>query len=255
MDASASEMTTMMDEPIIERRHVQNAERNVDGVSGRRRHVQAGGVEEPTEEIAAGYADRRSENSEHRGFKHEQGDDPCARRAHRQHGADFAGALKHGHQQRVDAGHEHHEENNQTHEEEDSVEHGVDLVVVGGQVDPFLQGHLLLQAVEARSEFCVDHVGVFGGVETDDEVGDAIALQQALGGGQGNAQIACVHFGDAGFDDAHDLNVDAVERAVGGHGEQGQAVADFHVHRLGQAGADEGFDVTAGFGREIPAGA
>ena len=178
--------------------------------------------------------------------------DPRARRAHRQHGADLAGALKHGHQQRVDAGHENHEEDDEAHEEEDSVEHGVNLVVIGGQIDPFLQRHLLRQPIEARSKFCVDQVGVVGGIEADHEVSDAIALQQALRGGQSDAQIAGIHFGDAGLDDADDLDIDAVERAVGGHGQKRQAVADFHVHRLGQTGADERFNVAApGFRREV----
>ena len=102
-------------------------------------------------------------------------------------------------------------------------------------------------------EFRIDHVCVFGGVEADDQVGDAIALQQALGRGQSDAQIASVHFGDAGFDDTDDLHVDAVKRSVGGHGEQGEAVANFYVHGLGKSGSDQRLDVTAGFRGEIAA--
>ena len=44
----------------------------------------------------------------------------------------------------------------------------------------------------------LDRIGVVCCVKADDEVGDAVALQQALCRGQGDAQIARVQFRDAG---------------------------------------------------------
>jgi len=51
----------------------------------------------------------------------------------------FPSALKHGHQQRVDAGHENHEKDNDAEEHKDGAEQRVDLFVIGSQVDPLLE--------------------------------------------------------------------------------------------------------------------
>ena len=120
--------------------------------------------------------------------------------------------------------------NDQLHEQKDSVEHGVHLVVVGGKVDPLFQRFICCGSPLPRRKFCVNQVGVVRGVETDDKGSDAIARQQALGSRQSNAQKARVHFRDAGLDDADDLNIDAVKCSVGGHGKQGQAVANLYIH-------------------------
>ena len=138
-------------------------------------------------------------------------------------------------------------------EEEDSAEQGAHLLVVGGEVDPLLHRHLLREAAKPRSECRRDRIGVFGLVESDDEVGDAIALQQALRRGKRDAQIAVVEILEAGVDDAHDLHVDAVERAIGGHGQDGEAVANFHAHRRATPVPDQGFNFAAGDSAEIAA--
>ena len=53
----------MMRRADHERGHVQNAKRNGDRVAGRWRHVQAGGVEEPSRAVAAEHADDRAEDA------------------------------------------------------------------------------------------------------------------------------------------------------------------------------------------------
>src|SRR5437016_3494719 len=55
-----------------ERGHVENTEGDVDGVSRGRRHVKTGDVQKPSKEIAAGDANDRSDDAEHRGFEHEE---------------------------------------------------------------------------------------------------------------------------------------------------------------------------------------
>ena len=97
-----------------------------------------------------------------------------------------------------------------------------------------------------RGASCVaDGIGVVGVIEADDEIGDAIALQQPLRGGQRDAQIARIHFGNAGFDDADDLHIDAVQRAVGSDGKKREPIAHFHVHGFGQASADQSLGLAA----------
>ena len=110
------------------------------------------------------------------------------------------------------------------------------------------------QAVEARHQFRISPVGVVRGIQADHQVGDAIALQQPLGRGQGDAQVARIQLRGAGVDDAHDLNIDAVEGAVGGHGQDGQPIADLDAHRLGQTAANKRLDFARWLGIEISAG-
>ena len=63
--------------------------------------------------------------------------------------------------------------------QEDSVEHVAYLLVVGGQIDPLLQFHLLRQAAEPRRQLVVDAIGVRRRIQTDHQVGHAVALQAA----------------------------------------------------------------------------
>jgi hypothetical protein len=90
-------------------------------------------------------------------------------------------------------------------------------------------------------------------IETDYKVGDAIALQQALGGGQSDAEIAVIHFLEAGVDYTDDLHIDSIESAVGGNGEKREPVAWLDVHGTGDTSANEGFNLAAGFGVEVSA--
>ena len=109
-------------------------------------------VEQHAEKIASHHADDCAHNAEQRGFEDEEGHDPGARRAHGEHGANLAGALKHGHQQSVDAGHEDHEEDDDAQEDKDAAEEGADLFVVRSQVDPLLEDQVLRQAAQSRSQ-------------------------------------------------------------------------------------------------------
>jgi hypothetical protein len=137
---------------------------------------------------------------------------------------------------------------------EDSAEKGADLLVVGGKVNPLLHRHLLREALETRGECRGNGVSVFGFVETDDEVGDAIALQKTLRRGERDAEVPVIEVFEAGVDDADDLNVDAVESAIGGDRQNGKAVADLDAHGARDSGADEGFDLASGCFGEIAAG-
>jgi hypothetical protein len=110
---------------------------------------------------------------------------------------------------------------------------------------------LLRQAVQARGELRGDHVGIVRIVQPDNQVGNAIALQQALRGGQRDAQIAVIHFLEAGIDDADDLHVDSIERAVGSDGQNRKPIAHFDVHRARDTGANQRFHFAAGFGVEV----
>ncbi len=96
-------------------------------------------------------------------------------------------------------------------------------------------------------------VGIIRRIQAHDQVGDAVALQQPLRLGQRNAQIAVVKILETGVDDTHDLHVDAVQGAVGGDGQNGEAVAQLHVHRSGDAASDESLGIAAGALVEIAA--
>ncbi len=207
--------------------------------------MNAGVIDEDAEQVAAGDADDCAEEAKQRGFNDEQSHDPGARRAHGEHGADFAGALEHCHQQRIHAGHEHHEEDDDAEENEDGAEERADLFVISSELDPFLEDQVLGLAVELRKHLGGDEVSVIGVIEADNEVGNSIALQQALRGGKRDAEIAVVHLLEPGVNDPDDLHIDAVERAVRGDSEQGEAVAWLDAHGARNAGADEGLDLAA----------